>query len=230
MKNIIAENRVRFQLLFFLPPFRYTCHMPVSFFRMSASGVPCDEAEAARYLGYAKNTSPDSAVSDLIHKACAKMQERLAPQAVFDVFPLAHGADNLLSFAGTELHSVDLSRNLLKCARVVLFAATIGPQVDALIRRTQPGGKAEVAVMQAAGAMFIESFVDALNDKIKADEESAGHKTHPRYSPGYGDVPLSVQQLFFSHLPCSRIGLTLMDTLVMAPEKSVTAFIGIEQH
>lgn len=202
--------------------------MPVSFFRMSASDVPRDEAEAARYLGYAKNTPPDGAVSDLIHNSCAKMQELLAPQAVFDVFPLAHGADSLLSFAGAELRSVDLSRNLADCTRVVLFAATIGPQADALIRRTQLGGKAEAAVMQAAGAMFIESFVDALNNKIKADEEAAGRKTHPRYSPGYGDVPLSVQQLFFSRLPCSRIGLTLMDTLIMAPEKSVTAFIGIE--
>ncbi|MCK9171841.1 MAG: hypothetical protein M0P01_15635 [Treponema sp.] len=202
--------------------------MSVSYFRMSASDVPCDTAETARYLGYAKNIPPGSTVSALIHESCEQMHKLLAPQSVYDIFPLAHGADDLLSFAGTELHSVDLSRNLVNCTRVVLFAATIGPQVDALIRRTQLGGKADAAVMQAAGAMFIETFVDALNDKIKADEAAAGHKTHPRYSPGYGDVPLSVQRLFFSHLPCSRIGLTLMDTLIMAPEKSVTAFIGIE--
>ncbi len=195
---------------------------------MSASDVPCDTAETARYLGYAKNTPPDNSVSELISSSCAKMHVLLAPQSVYDIFPLAHGAGSMLLFAGTELDSVDLSRNLAGCNRVVLFAATIGPQVDALIRRTQLGGKAESAVMQAAGAMFIESFVDVLNDKLKADEAAAGHKTHPRYSPGYGDVPLSVQRLFFSHLPCSRIGLTLMDTLIMAPEKSVTAFIGIE--
>lgn len=195
---------------------------------MPASDVPCDTAETARYLGYPKNTPPDAAVSDLISASCAKMHELLAPRAVFDIFPLAHGKDNMLSFAGTELRSVDLSRNLADCTRVVLFAATIGPQVDALIRRTQLDGKAGAAVMQAAGAMFIESFVDALNTKIKTDEAAAGGKTHPRYSPGYGDVSLSVQRLFFSRLPCSRIGLTLMDSLIMAPEKSVTAFIGIE--
>jgi hypothetical protein len=202
--------------------------MAALFFRMPASDVPSDETEAARYLGYIKNTPPDSIVSDLIRGSCTQMHELLAPQSVYTVFPLAHGPDNALAFAGTTLHSVDLSRNLAECTRVVLFAATIGPQVDALIRRTQLGGKAQAAVMQAAGAMFIESFVDALNNKIKTAEAGAGHKTHPRYSPGYGDVPLSVQKLFFSVLPCSRIGLTLMDTLIMAPEKSVTAFIGIE--
>ena len=50
----------------------------------------------------------------------------------------------------------------------------------------------------------------------------------PRFSPGYGDVSLEVQKDFFRLLPCQRIGLTLMDTLIMSPEKSVTAFIGIK--
>ena len=42
-----------------------------------------------------------------------------------------------------------------------------------------------------------------------------------------GNVELSVQKEFFRLLPCTRIGLTLMDTLIMSPEKSVTAFIGV---
>ena len=42
-------------------------------------------------------------------------------------------------------------------------------------------------------------------------------------------MSLEVQRHFFSLLPCTqRIGLTLTDSLVMAPEKSVTAFIGME--
>jgi Methionine synthase I, cobalamin-binding domain len=196
---------------------------------MAAKDVPCDEAEAARYLGYAKNAPPDDAVAELVHGTCADLQKILAPQAVYDTYPLAHGPDGTLLFAGTKLRSVDLSRNLERCSKVVLFAATVGPQVDLLIRRTQLQDKACAAVLQGAGAMFIESFVDSLNDKIRMDKEASGGRTRPRYSPGYGDVPLSVQRLFFSLLPCGRIGLSLMDTLIMAPEKSVTAFIGIQQ-
>ena len=84
--------------------------------------------------------------------------------------------------------------------------------------------------MQAAGAMFTETFVDVLNQNIARQAAADGWQVNPRYSPGYGDVPLDTQRIFFSLLPCtSKIGLTLTDSLVMAPEKSVTAFIGMRR-
>ena len=97
-----------------------------------------------------------------------------------------------------------------------------------IIRRAQISGSADAAVMQGCGAMFIESFVDLLNDEIRKNAEARKMRAHPRFSPGYGDVPLSMQKEFFRLLPCEKIGLSLMDTLIMAPEKSVTAFIGLE--
>ena len=83
------------------------------------------------------------------------------------------------------------------------------------------------SILQATGAMYIEELVDITNSEIKKIAEAAGLNTKPRYSPGYGDVPLQVQKDFFRLLPCTRIGLTLMDTLIMAPEKSVSAFVGL---
>jgi 5-methyltetrahydrofolate--homocysteine methyltransferase len=50
----------------------------------------------------------------------------------------------------------------------------------------------------------------------------------PRFSPGYGDLDLSCQKDIFKLLDCSKkIGLTLNDSLLMSPTKSVTAFVGI---
>ena len=132
-----------------------------------------------------------------------------------------------LRFADVTLHSRDLARNLAGCKQVALLAATIGPQVDALIRRQSSLDPVYASILQATGAMFIEELVDLVNDEIKKIATAQGLKTKPRYSPGFGDVPLQVQKDFFRLLPCTRIGLTLMDTLIMAPEKSVTAFVGI---
>ena len=198
------------------------------FFYKKASEIPCDEAEAARYLGYAKTALPQGEVAALLHSCCGELHRLLAPQGVFAVFPLVHGSGGTLEFAGCTVQSADLERNLAGCSQLALFAATIGPQVDACIRRAQLESRAKAAVMQGAAAMFTENFVELLNAHIRQQAAAEGRKTHPRYSPGYGDVPLSVQRIFFSLLPCSRIGLTLMDTLIMAPEKSVTAFVGIE--
>ncbi|HBG66021.1 MAG TPA: Vitamin B12 dependent methionine synthase activation subunit [Treponema sp.] len=198
------------------------------FFYKKAPEIPCDEAEAARYLGYARASLPQGEVAELLHSSCAELQRIIVPQAVYAVFPLSAGQDYQLYFAGQQVQSSDLTKNLEGCSQVALFAATIGPQVDAYIRRAQAQSRAKAAVLQGAAAMFTENFVELLNAHIRQQAAAEGRRTHPRYSPGYGDVPLAVQKIFFSLLPCSRIGLTLMDTLIMAPEKSVTAFVGIE--
>ena len=186
-----------------------------------------DFKEVARYLGYSRTVSPDQDVSGLMEKAADEMAAIMKPQAVFEVFDLTVGLESELSFADVSLHSRDLSRNLAGCSKVALLAATLGPQVDALIRRHSSTDPVYASILQATGPMYIEELVDLVNEEIKKIAASEGLKTKPRYSPGYGDVSLEVQKDFFRLLPCTRIGLTLMDTLIMAPEKSVTAFVGL---
>lgn len=193
-----------------------------------------DFKEVARYLGYSRFVSPDQDVSELLEKAAREMQAVMKAQAVFEIFDLTENSvvstdstNVTLRFADVTLQSRDLGRNLAGCSQVALLAATIGPQVDALIRRHSSLDPVYASILQATGAMYIEELVDLVNSEIKKIAEAQGLKTKPRYSPGYGDVPLDIQKDFFRLLPCTRIGLTLMDTLIMAPEKSVTAFVGI---
>ena len=186
-----------------------------------------DFKEVALYLGYSRTVSPDQDVSGLMEKAADEMAAIMKPQAVFEVFDLTVGLESELSFADVSLHSRDLSRNLAGCSKVALLAATLGPQVDALIRRHSSTDPVYASILQATGPMYIEELVDLVNEEIKKIAASQGLKTKPRYSPGYGDVSLELQKDFFRLLPCTRIGLTLMDTLIMAPEKSVTAFVGL---
>ena len=195
-----------------------------------------DFKEVARYLGYRRAAPPEADVSDLMKKAASEMQAVMKTQAVFEIYDLAvdepssvvfSTGSTTLSFADVTLQSRDLGRNLSGCSKVALLAATIGTQVDALIRRHSSLDPVYASILQATGAMYIEELVDLVNAEIKKIAEAEGLKTRPRYSPGYGDVPLDVQKDFFRLLPCTRIGLTLMDTLIMAPEKSVTAFVGL---
>ena len=191
-----------------------------------------DYSEIARYLGYQKVAVPDEQVSTLIKAAADEMLDVIQPQSVCEKFDLTVEYDEkkdfgLVAFSDVTIKSKDLARNLRDCSQIVLFAATLGPQCDQLIRRSQVKDQVKAAVFQATGAMYIEKCVDLLNEKIKQDAEEQGKTTRPRFSPGYGDLSLDVQKSFFRLLPCQRIGLTLMDTLVMSPEKSVTAFVGV---
>lgn len=205
--------------------------MSATFLFPDSKEFSADLKEVARYLGYRKAAGPDVDVTALMEKAAKEMQAVMKAQAVFEMFDLTmtstDSATVELSFADVTLQSQDLGRNLAGCQRVALLAATLGPQVDALIRRHSSLNPVYASILQATGAMFIEELVDITNSEIKKIAEAQGLKTRPRYSPGYGDVPLEVQRDFFRLLPCTRIGLTLMDTLIMAPEKSVTAFVGL---
>ena len=69
----------------------------------------------------------------------------------------------------------------------------------------------------------------AVSTLTLAEEHArVGKRTRPRFSAGYGDLPLGVQREIFAALDCPKhIGLTLNDSLLMSPTKSVTAIVGI---
>lgn len=202
--------------------------------------VPQDYKETARYLGYHRLTEPEEKIQELIKNCCSEMFAIICPKAVFDSFDLkitsvkseanteekSEEQKALISFSDVSFNSKSLGINLKDCSTVYLMAATIGPQVDALIRKTQIFDSVKASIFQATGAMFIEKVVDYVNQEIKKMAATQNKSCKPRFSPGYGDVSLELQKDFFRILPCSKIGLSLMDTLIMAPEKSVTAFIG----
>ena len=70
------------------------------------------------------------------------------------------------------------------------------------------------------------------NDVVVSSEEEAvakGMSLRPRFSPGYGDLPLTVQKEFMTLLDCAHlIGINLNESLLMSPSKSVTAIIGMK--
>lgn len=196
------------------------------FLKLEPSEITASKKEVIRYLGYRALHQPDEVVNKLIDQCISEMQQVLRPNLVWDEFELAV-SENKCIVGGTEISSEKLAKNLSDCNRVIMLGATIGSEVDKLIRTTSFTDSAKACVLQATGAMFIEEFVNSFNNKIDLEAESSGKKTKQRFSPGYGDLSLETQKLFFKFLNCSKIGLTLMDTLIMAPEKSVTAFIGI---
>ena len=102
--------------------------------------------------------------------------------------------------------------------------AGAGLEIDRLIRRYTSLSPAKALFFQAIGAERIESLCDAFCEELKKD----GLQLRPRFSPGYGDLPMELQKDIFRVLDCPRkIGLALNESLLMSPSKSVTAIIGI---
>ena len=83
-----------------------------------------------------------------------------------------------------------------------------------------------------ADEFLIAHGTTGLNSKVSMAEllKAEGVFLKPRFSPGYGDLPLSMQTDIFRVLDCPRkVGLTLNNSLLMSPSKSVTAIMGIHK-
>ena len=89
---------------------------------------------------------------------------------------------------------------------------------------------ARAVVLQACAAAELEEYCDEQQKKISTELEKSGLYLRPRFSPGYGDFPIEFQEPIMRMLDCAKkIGLTMTDSYMMSPTKSVTAIIGIKK-
>ena len=201
--------------------------------RIGSEQISPDYDELFRYAGFSRQALEDftdDQMKELAQAAVKDISKAMNCRAVYTKFDLEIQPDDKICFAGKIIHSHHLTLNLHECHSVYLFAATLGPAVDKLIQKETRINPAKAVMMQAAGAMFIERYCDLLIEYFTEQEtnECAENKLRPRYSPGFGDVSLSVQKTFFELLDCQKnLALTLNDSLIMSPEKSVTAFVGV---
>lgn len=206
----------------------------VSVIRFKSQDIFPVEKEVYRYLGVSlkdlldlplfKNKNPDFA--ETVERAVKEVQALILPAVIYGEQEIKKIEENNIFFESFAVASSSLAVNLRDCSKATLLAGTIGPRIDRLIQKTSRFNAGLSGIYQAAGAMFIEEVIEKLNLLINERAGSLGYETRPRFSPGYGDLSLETQKIFFGFLKPEKIGLTLMDTLVMAPEKSVTAFIG----
>ncbi len=123
-----------------------------------------------------------------------------------------------------------LARHLDGCHAAYLVCGTLGTGFDALLRRVSVVSGADALVLQAVGTAAIEEWMDCVENEIRA-ELAPGETLVRRYSPGYGDFPLEAQRELLGLLDSSRtVGVSLTDTLLMAPSKSVSAVIGVKME
>ena len=107
------------------------------------------------------------------------------------------------------------------------MAATIGIGLDRLAARYAKTSPAKALILQGLGAERIEALADLFCRGL----EKEGLNVTSRFSAGYGDLSLELQREIFRVLDCQRsIGLTLNDSLIMSPTKSITAIIGIKKE
>lgn len=181
--------------------------------------APFDRKEILRYAGCLSETQEIASALDACLRAC---ENSFSYRICYSVWTV----ERFYEVFGKESKTVNM--HLGGCQYAVLFAGTVGLEIDRLIAKYANVAVSKSVLLQAIGAERIESLCDVFCKEIAEEASRQGYTAKTRFSAGYGDFPLTAQTEIFGGLDCARqIGLTLTDSLLMSPTKSVTAVIGL---
>lgn len=185
------------------------------------SSFPYDFEEIKRYCHCENESLP--LINECINLIDGKLDFRVAYRELnFKT------TDNLCDFECVKINSKNLSDNLSGCDKAVVFCATIGIEYDIILQKYLRLSPSKSLILQGIGAERVERLANVFNKEITL---LSPFGTKPRFSPGFGDFPLSFQKEIFSLLECEKkIGVTLNSSYLMTPSKSVTAIIGIKKQ
>ena len=172
--------------------------------------------DALRYLGVRE---ADDALHAQMSALAQELQSRITPRFIWRAFDLTSTSEFRIPDSGLAHHM------LADCRHCAVLVCTLGAAFDQWMRREQSRDMSRAVMLDALGSAYVEAGCDAAEDAIRA--RFPGMHLTDRFSPGYGDLSLDVQPQLMALAGAGRIGVTLTDSMLMAPQKSVTAIVGV---
>ena len=169
-------------------------------------------AEALRYLGAHE---PDDGLRMELSALSKELQSLITPRFIW----------TLAEVSALALPGSTAAKMLADCQQAAVLVCTLGAEFDRWVRHLQARDMARAVMLDALGSAYVEAGCDAAEAAIRA--RFPGMHLTDRFSPGYGDLPLDVQPRLLALAGASRIGVTLTDSMLMNPQKSVTAVVGL---
>lgn len=179
-------------------------------------------------LGYRIHQAP-SRIIKLVDKEVAAAAEFINPSYVVAVKTVEHYSAGVIWLeGGLRLASPTISYVLSDCKFALLLLTTIGRKIeDEAVRRIRENEILRGYILDTIGSQAIESLADSIQDEIERIVHQHGCEATLRYSPGYCDWDIMDQKQLFRVLDAGSIGVTLTDSCLMVPRKSISGITGI---
>lgn len=187
-----------------------------------------NQQEVLRYLGY-QGSKIEADMEKLIETCSSEILNLARPKNVYEIYRLKSEADQIrLQESFLSFRSRDLRNHLRDSSYCAVMAVTLGSEIDKKIDYYAQSDLLKAMVMDASASSAIEAYGDEVCDLIRVLASKNGFFLTKRYSPGYGDFPLEAQQQLLNLLNAySKIGLTVTESSLLIPRKSITAIVGL---
>ena len=126
------------------------------------------------------------------------------------------------------LEGDSIAEHLRGACKVALMACTLGAVSEREMRKHEAISVADGVMFGSCCSALVEAAANVTEGLIVSFAQDMGLTTNWRFSPGYGDLPLSAQPAFLRALDASRrLGIAVTSTNMLVPVKSVTAVLGL---
>jgi len=190
-----------------------------------------DRNEALRYLGY-RGQKPDSRIEEMLDACMDEISEISKESYLYQIYDIDRSREGVL-LKGTTLvlEGKDIEAHLSQAVKCAVLAVTLGLEVDRRIAFYSRTDITKGLIFDACAAAAVEALCDKAQGEVAAEAGDIGLEITARYSPGYGDFDIGVQRDILKLLKAyERLGLSVNESSIMIPRKSVTAVIGLQKE
>ncbi|HWM76091.1 MAG TPA: vitamin B12 dependent-methionine synthase activation domain-containing protein [Methylomirabilota bacterium] len=202
--------------------------VPVTLDRRRLS-LRVDPQEVLRFQGYKKGRDiPDATVLALFDEALALGESLMEPRFVYRATKVTGQGPDVIQAGGEELHIPEIGRLWGPLETVGAGICTVGRAIEDRVRELWDERELPLAMMlDSVGSAAVESLAEYVNDLLCQAAIPAELKVTNRVSPGYAGWDTAEQAALFRLCPGLPIDVTLNDSCVMVPGKSISILVGI---
>lgn len=179
-------------------------------------------------LGY-KDLKPSDAELELIEQAFRKVRECCRPRFAYRIVRGGISGVKGLNLEGREFEPGGIIVGGLKGSEAfALLVGTIGEEMTAWMHSDEVVSDLMLTfIADSMGSIIADNIVLRGRDYLESLLSEKGLNVTNSYSPGYCGWNVGEQHGFFSLLPHAVCGITLRESGLMMPMKSVSAIAGI---
>jgi cobalamin-dependent methionine synthase I len=193
--------------------------------------IDIDKDKILNRIGYDSDYVPSARISSLVNDYIENYHDLIAPSYTHKIRDIKSVNGNRIDIGDSIiLKSHKLARLLERCDKVAVFALTIGNYLEEMVAYLAENGLVlQATVLDAIGSGTAEKLAAWVEQSVRKDAGHKGLVVSWRFSPGYCDWSVKQQKMVFQALGNDVVGITLNESMLMAPQKSISGIIGIGQ-
>jgi len=198
--------------------------------KINFEDITVNKSEIELSLGYSRGKIPFH-FSDQVETVLSQLSQHCKIRAGYRILDVSLPSDSQEGlYLGNRYFDMQkiITGQLKKSEQAALVVCTIGSEMEEWTTKLLKDGDALMSyIVDLVASVTVESVCDVLHDHIDVQMQKKEKKITNRYSPGYCNWSVSEQKKLFSFFSKGFCGITLNESSLMTPIKSVSGVIGI---